>query len=327
MLKTKKLRIINIAKVLGIIIILSLLFVNPKTNMSSFYDGIILWARFVMPALFPILFVSSLLNASGVVQNIGKYMTPITKKLFNCGGISGYIYAISMLSGYPVGAKVTAELYEKNLITRSEATRIASFTSTSGPLFIIGTVGVGMFNSARVGIIVLVSHLLGALFNGIIFRKLYSSKKQSKVYINITTPSNNILEDCMLSSIKSILIIGGYIALSYMLIALADSYNIFYPITHLLNQCFGINPDISASMMQGMIEMTNGIQRLSMLNLNENLQIILSTFLISFGGISIFLQAYTYLAKSQIKIKIYAIEKILHTIISVIVCSILITIF
>ncbi len=316
-----------IAKTLGIIIIIYLILVNPKTNMNSFYDGIILWAKFVMPALFPILFVSSLLNASGVVTKLGRVFAPMTKKLFNCNGVSGYIYILSMISGYPVGAKATSELYSKNLITRNEASRIASFTSTSGPLFIIGTVGIGMFHSTRVGIIVLISHFLGAMLNGIIFRKLYT--RQDNISYNLSTPTKdeNLLENCMLSSIKSILVIGGYIALAYMVIALADSYNLFLPISSLLNQIFGLDINIVTSFLQGMIEMTCGIQKISMLGLGENLNIILATALVSFGGLSIFLQAYTYLAQSKIRVKVYLLEKISHTILSIMICNILILIF
>jgi nucleoside recognition membrane protein YjiH len=78
---------------------------------------------------------------------------------------------MSVLSGYPVGAKLTADFYEKGLITKGQACRITTFTSTSGPLFIVGTVGIGMFHSAKLGIIILLSHFIGAILNGLIYRK------------------------------------------------------------------------------------------------------------------------------------------------------------
>jgi hypothetical protein len=184
-----------------------------------------------------------------------------------------------------------------------------------------------MFHSTRVGIIVLISHFLGAFLNGVLFRKLHSKKDNLAYKLEMPKKNDNLLEDCMLSSIKSILIVGGYIALSYMIISLADSYNLFLPISTLFNQIFGISTDITTNILKGMVEMTCGIQQLSMLNLSENLNIILSTALVSFGGLSIFLQAYTYLASSKIKVKVYLVEKILHTIISVIICNILIVIF
>ena len=295
--------------------------------MTSFYEGISLWAKFVLPALFPILFFASLLNSSNVTRNIGNFLSPVTKKLFNCSGVSGYIYILSILSGYPVGAKATSEIYEKGIITQKEACRITAFASTSGPLFILGTVGVGMFGSMRLGVVVLISHLLGALINGIIFRNLYKKKNISNFTLPKTTKSANILEDCMLSSIKSILLIGGYIALSYMLITIVNSYNLLLPITTSLNQIFGLDINTSNAILNGLFEITKGIKELSILGLNENICAIISTGIISMGGISIFLQAYTYLAKFQIKIRLYLLEKILHTAISCAICSILVIIF
>jgi hypothetical protein len=67
------------------------------------------------------------------------------------------------------------------------------------------------------GIAVLVCHLLGALINGLIYRK-YKLDTSKDTETLTQTPTNNILEDAMLSSIKSILIIGGYVALFFMLI-------------------------------------------------------------------------------------------------------------
>ncbi len=327
---TKSTKYKNILKCLSYILIIAILIVllsNPKANMDSFTIGITMWAKFVLPALFPILFFTSFLNLSGILFNSGKIFAPITKKCFHCSGIAGYIYLLSILSGYPVGAKATSELYQKRIISREEACRITSFASTSGPLFILGTVGAGMFGNIRIGVIILVSHLLGAFINGICFKNLYYKQKAPDIYIASYTESQNILEDAMLSSIKSILTIGGYISLCYLVISILRTYNILLPITSGINAIFGIDVNITNSILTGLIEMTSGIRELSLLGLNDNLLSILSTAIITFGGLSIFLQAYTYLRNFKINLKVYFLEKILHTIIATIICSILVFIF
>ncbi len=294
--------------------------------MQSFTSGLMLWAEYVLPALFPILFLSSILNNSGIVEILGKIFAPITKRLFNCNGASGYIYILSILSGYPVGAKVTSELYQNKTISYGEACRITAFSSTSGPLFILGTVGIGMFNSARIGILVLVSHFFSAIINGIIFRKLYHNK-DINIYNSQVVTRDNILENSMLASIRGILTIGAYIALSYMVITLVNSYNLLLPISTLLNNLFGLDICVTNSVLEGLIEMTKGAQNISKLGLSENLSAIITTGIITFGGLSIFLQAYTYLARFKIKLKVYFLQKTLHTIIAIIICSVLTLIF
>lgn len=320
-------RLFAIIKYLLIITIFIILFVNPKVNMNSFYNGLKLWATLVLPALFPILFVISILNSTGISIAVGAKLSKMTKLLFNCGGASGYIYILSILSGYPVGAKVTSELYENKIISHGEACRITAFASTSGPLFILGTVGVGLFGSMRTGIIILVSHMLGALINGIIFRQLYNSSRYNTTSTLSVNPSGSVLENCMLSSIKSILIIGGYIAISYMLISIAEAYNIFSGLAGVVSSTTGLNGEIVEGILEGLIEMTKGVQNISMLGLSQNANALLGTGLITIGGLSIFLQAYTYLAKFKIKIRLYLLQKILHTALSIAICSILILTF
>ena len=80
-----------------------------------------------------------------------------------------------MLCGYPVGAKLVGEFFDAGLIDGKQAKKIASFTSTSGPLFIVGTVGVSMFDNKLFGFVLLFSHYLSALLNGLIYRGRRSS--------------------------------------------------------------------------------------------------------------------------------------------------------
>ncbi len=321
----KSKNVLIVFELIVVLLIMSLFLATPKLNMTSFFDGILLWAKYVMPALFPILFITSILNSSGIAQSIGIIFSPITKKLFNCGGVAGYVYVMSILSGYPVGAKITSELYTNGIINYGEACRITSFSSTSGPLFIIGTVAIGMFGDYKLGLVVAISHFLGSLVNGIFWRKLYYQPTIVKYSANHSnTP--NILENCMLSSIRGILIIGGYIAISYMILSLASHYNIFLPIINVAQTLFGTNADIMNGVLQGMIEITKGSLVISKIGLSFNANALLCTGIISFGGLSIFLQALTYLNKFGIKLKIYFAQKILQTTLSITICSIILLI-
>jgi hypothetical protein len=78
----------------------------------------------------------------------------------------------------------------------------------------------------------------------------------------------------------------------------------------------------------GVIELTKGCLDLSALNLPLNIVTPILSGLISFGGISIFLQAATFLKDAGINLKFYFKQKITHSIISVFIsillCSILI---
>jgi len=317
--------------IISLLIILIFLVVNPEQNIDAFFMGTRVWATAVLPALFPFFFFTKFLSELNFPETIGKYLSPLTKKLYRTSGISGYIFVMSILSGYPVGAKLTSDIYEMKIINKSEAFRITSYTSTSGPLFIIGTVGIGLFGNKIIGIIILVSHILGAMINGLIYRNLgkkeetkpISSYEISKIFSN-----KNILEDCMFNSIKSILIIGGYVAIFFVLINILNYYKAFSPFTYILSILFpNINLGVSGAFINGIIEVTRGCLDLSLATTNFKILTIISTFLISFGGFSVHFQAYTFLKKIGISFKLYLLEKLSHAVISTALAFITLLIF
>ena len=238
---------------------------------------------------------------------------------------------MSVLSGYPVGAKLTADFYEKGLLTEGQAIRITTFTSTSGPLFIIGTVGIGMFNNKNIGLIILISHFVGALFNGLIYRKYKYEKVFISSAIDFSVKQNkNMLEEIMISSIKSILIVGGYVAIFFVIITILNNYNLLFPIKYLFNFLFNIinvPTSITTPLVNGIIEVTKGCLDLSKTNISNTIKTAIATFLISFGGFSIHLQALTFLKRFNIKINFYLFQKFTHALISSLLAIMLCSIF
>ena len=314
----------NIYLSLILIFLLISISINPTSNITAFYNGIKIWATIVVPALFPFFLFTKLLCELNISQTICKYLNPITKNLYNCEGVAGYIFFSSIISGYPVGAKLVNEFYSKNLISNDQAYRIVTFTSTSGPLFIIGTIGIGMFSNKNLGIVILLSHLISALINGLIYRK-YKLKNNSKIKIqNINQTSPNILNECMINSIKSILLIGGYISIFFLITNIISTYNLFYPITSLLSKIVKINnlDEILSAIFNGLIEVTQGCLNISNLNLSPQLSCIICTGLVSFGGFSIHMQAYSFLKSSNIKYSFFLLQKTTHTIISIIIACV-----
>lgn len=284
----------------------------PRQAITTFGQGLNLWATKVLPSLLPFFILTKLLSFTTFINSAGKFLTPITKKLYGVGGVAGYVYFMSIVSGYPIGAKLTSDLYENKAITSSQAKTISAFTSTSGPLFILGTVGLGFFNSYKLGIIVLISHLISALLNGL----LYRNKECKEISAIIpTATSHNPLNDTMYNSIISIMLVGGFIAIFYMALNLLLELNILNPIITLLSN-LGINNHISTALISGVIEVTTGLSILSQKAIDFKLATIISSILISFGGLSIHAQAYCYLKNFRLKYSHFLIQKATHAILS-----------
>ncbi len=314
-------------------IVIIFLIINPNKYINSAFNGILIWAKAVLPALFPFFFLTKLLTELGGIKILANSMQKFMQKIFHVNGMGSYVFLTSIMSGYPVGAKITSELYEKQMISSSEAKRLVTFTSTSGPLFVIGTVGVGMFASTAMGFIILISHFIGALLNGLLYRNSDYSQNQ-KLEINQKFKYNgfddNILEKSMLSAINSVLVVGGYIAMFFILIDIFYDIGIISLMSGAIGKIlslFGISSDYAVGISTGIFEMTRGCYENSLIFTDIKIATIINTFIISFGGLSTHLQAMTFLQKCNIKISFFLKQKITHALLACAVSIILSNIF
>lgn len=124
-------------------------------NLLATKNGLALWANSVVPALLPFFIATELLSHTNVTRAIGKLLNKFMKPIFNVPGIGAYAFVMGIISGYPVGAKIVTKFRQDGLCTKAEAERLLAFTNNSGPLFIIGTVGITMFGNTLIRIIII----------------------------------------------------------------------------------------------------------------------------------------------------------------------------
>ena len=163
------------------------LVIFSKDNLAAAKSGISLWASSVLPALLPFFIATELLNHTSIIPFLGKSLNKFMRPIFNVPGVGSFAIIMGIISGYPVGAKIIANFRETNLCTKEEAERLLSFTNNSGPLFIIGTVGISLIGNTTIGIILLITHILASITVGIIFRFW---KKKNLKEINLSNDSN-----------------------------------------------------------------------------------------------------------------------------------------
>lgn len=281
---------------------------SPSKFINTSLNGLSAWAFNVLPSVLPFMFFTRVISTLSIVQKMTKPFSFLTQSMFKTPPISIYTFLMAILSGYPVGSKMVADLYLQGQISREDAFKMSSFCSTSGPMFIIGAVGTMMFKSAVVGYVLFLSHILGAILNGILFRNL---KVKSSKNDEILTPQNikTTLSDIVLNSTLSILSVGCIITIFFIIIGC------FEPILNLL-------PPMLSCFFKGLIEITKGCLDLSTMA-NIKLSTILASFVISFGGISTILQSLTMLSELKMPIKLFVLQKITHGLFSMSICAVL----
>ena len=325
-------------KSISIIFILYLFFLVlfTKSNFNAAKKGITLWANNVVPSLFPFFVAVELLKRTNLIYflsiKLDKYMKPI----FNLPGVASFPFVMGLISGYPVGAKIVSDLYSNNLCTQKEAERMLAFTNNSGPLFIIGTVGCSFYSNTSIGILLLISHILSSICVGIILgiisriksatNKFTANSRQSASVNNFSSllqddikiaDLGGILGSAIVSAIKSILMIGGFVTIFSVILSILNNTKILTIISYFISNIFHINSDYIVGLLTGFLEFTNGLYKISTIN-NKMLSInlILSSFIIGFGGISVTLQVLNIISKNKLSIKTYIFGKLLHGTIS-----------
>lgn len=310
-----------------------LLVIFSRSNLDATKRGLELWATTVVPALFPFFVFTNLLFQTKLVDILGKLFDKIMRPLFNVPGIGGFAFVMGLISGYPVGAKIVSDLREEKLVTRSEGERLLAFTNNSGPLFILSSVGIGLFCDTKTGLLLLCTHILSCITVGIILGK-FSKKYDSEFKNMVKEKSRNTLiknnknkEICMNnlgealassinSSISTILLIGGFVVIFSVIISILNKSHILDIFSNLLKpilQLLNMDTDFAKPLFSGILELTNGVKQISEIHIKAISQnIILCAFLLGFGGFSVLLQVFSIVSKTDLSMKKYVIGKFMQ---------------
>src|ERR1700730_11342063 len=104
-----------------IVAILVCLFIFPHEGFIAALRGVSIWWDVLFPALFPFFVISEILLGFGIVHGVGTVLDPMMRPVFRLPGIGGFVMAMGFASGYPVGARLTSQLWDQRLVSREEA--------------------------------------------------------------------------------------------------------------------------------------------------------------------------------------------------------------
>ncbi len=312
---------------IAIIVVMILILVSPVRYADSVITGLKLFFKAVLPGLLPFMFLTKLLTEFNVIGKLSNKLNVPINKLLGINGSGFYAFIMSAISGYPIGSKITADLYLSNQINEQQLTKTALISSTSGPIFVIGAVGGVMLKNIKAGVLIYISNILATLIFALLNNAFTKNKTKNNILNNNlsqnsnSTKSNNILYTCAKDTVIGLLIVGFYIALFSLFIDLLKDLKIITTLSYPLRELFAlcqINTEFAPSIMSGIVEMTNGANMLS--NTISPLSISLISFLIAFSGLSIIMQSLSFLNKTPIKAHKFILGKLAQAIISFIIC-------
>lgn len=280
---------------LTLIIFLFNLDIVINSTLSASY----LFITKVFVSIFPFIILSDILFYFNYDLFLKKIFGNIISKLFNVSKSTSIIYVLSILTSHPTNSVYIKEMLDRKEIDENDINKILLTTYFPSIAFVIGTIGIGIYNSIKTGVFLYLTILIKNILIGIFLRgKNLSKEIQSIKKNNITlqeTISNSIIKGINISYT----ILGNII--------------IFTIIVNLLNNYLNIN-STTLSLISGMLEMTSGIFMISNLNINLSQKILLTSFILNFSGLSIIFQTTSILNKYKINIKKILIIKLIFSI-------------
>jgi len=276
----------------------ALIFASEQV-ISSCRGALTLCCELIIPSLFPFFLLSILMNRLRIPTYLGKIIAPFSKLIYRVSGSGGTALMMGLCGGYPLGAAYIADMRKSGLVSRDEAERLLAFCNNSGPAFIIGAIGTGIFHSSAVGLYLYGIHIIAALITGLFFRHGLDESGTT-----LQTPSPLPFAQAFTETVKdaviSVLNVCGYVVCFTVLVGLLDADGFFSLIIGHLSHMSGAELHWVRAFLTGILEMGSGTGQMQGLNLLP-INLALAAFLVGWGGISVHFQTMAQIADTDLK--------------------------
>lgn len=267
----------------------------PERYISDCFAGFSLWAECVLPSLFPFMVITLILIKSGAADKAALPLKKISSRL-KLPPIAGACFLMSACSGYPAGSRILVEFYDNGCLDKVGVKKLSYLCSSSGPLFIIGSVGFKVFEDKLIGVKILIAHLISILTVSIALSLFSKERPQSGAPLK--RAGGNVLYDAFYSAVISVIVAGGFIAFFFVVASFLTDFSILSPLSKLLS--FVMDGRAAEAVSIGLIEATTGCRALAFES--SELNVALAGFLITFGGASILAQQLSYLVSAKVNV-------------------------
>lgn len=283
---------------------------NPEAVINSMKNGLSLCAKTIVPSLFPFMVLSNLVIYSGLYNVPASLLTPFCEKILGIGNNCASAIILGAFSGFPIGAKTTADLYKNGLCSKEEAEIVMAYSNNASPGFLISCVGASMLGDIRAGKILYSVQLLSAILCGVIMRFAFLKPKNKLSSSKCGYVRHNFDLGIIPKSV-------GEAGLSLVSVC---AFVLFF--TVFVDMVSGILsatscPAIIELIVTGMLELVSGAENSAKMRQAlspRTLRTLLGAFT-GFNGISVHMQVILFTSGNGLKLKKYFIGKFIQSII------------
>lgn len=295
----------------------------PRQSSAAAVEGLALCYSVIIPSLFPFFVLSALTMELGMTGYMDRGVRKVMGPLFRVSGRCASALVLGLIGGYPVGAQAAVELYKKGQCSKTEAERMLAFCNTSGPAFILGAVGAGIFADSRVGVLLYLIHAVATICVGILFRfyKTGDFGTERPVQVSDKTKRFSVaFTDSVKKSFASVLNICAFVVLFAVIIRMLRQAGVLRGLAALFAP-FGLGTVWGERLLTGILEVSSGVWSLAVGELSAG-SIAAAAFMLGWGGLSVHCQVLSFAGDSGLSMTPYFLGKLLHGILSALLVAI-----
>lgn len=295
-----------------ILLTIAYLLCFPADAFTASADGLRLWFGTVLPSLLPFMILSDFLIHTGLIPRLLGYFEGITRRLLGLDAYGTYAFFLGLFCGYPMGARLSADLYSQGKISLPMANYLLTFSNNPSPMFLTSYVLTNTLAAPRYTLPTFAILWGSCLLTALIFRHsptrcpaAFSAGKSAGIHFcekketSIGASIGHLIDVSIMNSFETVTRLGGYIIL------FSIGASILQRITAPIPPAGWILP--------GVLEITTGIRQTAASPLPFSVRYLLILCYASFGGLSTVAQTKGMLTGTPLSLSHYMKGKLLQT--------------
>lgn len=285
------------------LVILFFLSTRLSDELSGYVrQGMSLAAGVIIPSVFPFMILSDLIACTVDFSGMRR-MGRTFERVFSISAVALGATVIGVLAGFPIGARMAAELYRSGSLSRRDAEVVVAVASTPSLAFTVSGVGAAMLGSTSQGVMLYLAVILSAVIVGAIVRG---------------DASQNIAPSC---TVRRFSLLGSLDSASRSSFGIIGAVTAFSVVSGLVRDFIG--SEIATAFILPFLELGGAASFIASADIGDGLRVALIGFALGFSGLSVHLQVRGVLADTDIGYKRFLLMKLTEGGLTAIIATVL----
>lgn len=264
-------------------------------------SGISTCLNHLIPALFPFVILACLLVQTRAVQILCRPLAFVVRRVLRLPNCAAPVLLFGLTLGYPIGARLTAALYEKGHLTKRETARLLCCCTAPGYAFSL--YAGALLGGKACGVLLFVSCLLAPLLFGLLTAP-FSPKPTARPDADFSSGS---FTSAVRDGVSAMVSMCGFLTVFAGIAEILQSAGVFRMGTAFLAR-LGVTVPTADALLRFLLEVTGGVAQCAYWRLSPAL----AAFGLGFAGVCIHLQIFSFFKKPPMRFSVYFGARLLN---------------